>query len=76
MSGLFTPSAEPEHYVLGHFRPNIFGGRIFGASLIQTESCEHNHPLRFKMNKIPGLLLDFIPPGQFVQQGHKSAAEL
>ena len=34
MSGLFTPSAEPEHYVLGHFRPNIFGGRIFGASLV------------------------------------------
>ena len=32
--GLFTPSAETEHYVLGHFRPNIFGGRIFGASLV------------------------------------------
>ena len=32
--GLFTPSAETENYVLGHFRPNIFGGRIFGASLV------------------------------------------
>jgi heme/copper-type cytochrome/quinol oxidase subunit 3 len=25
---------ETENYVLGHFRPNIFGGRIFGAFLI------------------------------------------
>ena len=31
--GLFTPSAETGNYVLGHFRPNILGGRIFGASL-------------------------------------------
>ena len=31
---LFTPSAETENYVLGHFRPNIFGDRIFGASLV------------------------------------------
>ena len=34
MFGLYTPSAETEHYVLGHFRPNMFGGRIFGASLL------------------------------------------
>ena len=34
--GLFTPSAETENYVLGHFRPNIFGGRIFSASLVST----------------------------------------
>ena len=36
MFGLFTPSVETEHHVLGHFRP--FGGRIFGASL-DTSSC-------------------------------------
>ena len=34
MFSLFTPSAETEHYVLGNFRPNMFGGRVFGASLL------------------------------------------
>jgi hypothetical protein len=35
--GVFTPLAETENYVLGHFRPNIFGGQIFGASLVGTD---------------------------------------
>ena len=38
MFGLFTPSAETERYVSGHFRPNIFGGQIFGPSLPSTNS--------------------------------------
>ena len=40
MFGLFTPSDETKLYVLGYFRPNMFGGRIFGAFLVfRDQNC-------------------------------------